>query len=125
MKQFLNDDFLLQSDTARKLYKIASAEPVIDFHNHLSAQEIYENKNYDNIAAVWLGHDHYKWRAMRSNGIHEKFITGNAPDYDKYMKWCETVPRLIGSPLYHWNHLEMRRYFNYDKPLSSKTADCK
>ena len=123
MKQFMDENFLLQSDTAGKLYKIASAEPVIDFHNHLSAQEIYENKNYDNIATIWLGHDHYKWRAMRSNGIHEKFITGNAPDYDKYMKWCETVPRLIGSPLYHWNHLEMKRYFNYDKPLSSKTAE--
>ncbi len=123
MKQFLNDDFLLQSETAKNLYEIASSESVIDFHNHLSAQEIYENKNYDNIATVWLGHDHYKWRAMRSNGIHEKFITGNAPDYDKYIKWCETVPRLIGSPLYHWNHLEMKRYFNYDKPLSSKTAE--
>ncbi len=123
MKEFLSDDFLLQSDTAKWLYNIARKEPIIDFHNHLSAKEIYENRNYDNITEVWLGHDHYKWRAMRSNGIDEKYVTGDASDYDKYTKWAETVPRLIGSPLYHWNHLEMKRYFDYDKPLTSKTAE--
>lgn len=123
MKEFMNDDFLLQTDTAKWLYHdVAKFMPVFDFHNHLSAKEIYENENYKNIAEVWLGHDHYKWRAMRSNGIEEKFITGDSSDYDKYLKWAGTMPRLIGSPLYHWNHLEMRRYFGYEKPLSNKTA---
>ena len=122
MKQFLDDDFLLQSDTAKWLYDIAKEEPIIDFHNHLSAKEIYENKNYESITEVWLGHDHYKWRAMRSNGIEEKYITGDAGDFDKYMKWAITVPRLIGSPLYHWNHLEMKRYFGCDKPLNESSA---
>ncbi len=124
MKKFMDDDFLLESECAKWLYEdIASKMPVIDFHNHLSAKEIYENKNYESITEVWLGHDHYKWRAMRSNGIEEKYITGDATGKEKYMKWCETVPRLIGSPLYHWNHLEMKRYFNYDEPLTPKTAD--
>lgn len=123
MTQFMDSDFLLMNDCSKWLYHdVAAKMPIIDFHNHLSAKEIYENKNYESIAEVWLAHDHYKWRAMRSNGIEEKYITGEALAYDKYTKWCETIPRLIGSPLYHWNHLEMGRYFNYNKPLSTNNA---
>ncbi len=123
MKQFMDKDFLLDTNTAKWLYHdIASTMPIVDFHNHLDAKEIYENKNYKNITEVWLAHDHYKWRAMRSNGVDEHYITGSADDYEKYLKWCETMPRLIGSPLLHWNHLEMQRYFDYYEPLSERTA---
>lgn len=123
MNEFMSEDFVLENDIAKDLYfSFAKGKPIYDFHNHLSAKEIYENKNYENIAKVWLGCDHYKWRAMRANGIKEDLITGNSSDYDKYMAWAETVPRLIGSPLYHWNHLEMQKYFDYNKPLSPDTA---
>ncbi len=123
MKEFMDKDFLLETKTARKLYKkYAKGKPIVDFHNHLSAKEIYENKNYENITQVWLGADHYKWRAMRSNGIDEELVTGNAKAEDKFKAWAATLPRLIGSPLYHWNHLEMQRFFGYDKPLNPSNA---
>lgn len=124
MKEFLDRDFLLETETARKLFhEYAEPMPIFDFHNHLDAKEIYENKKYDNIAQVWLGGDHYKWRAMRADGVEEKYITGDGEDYEKFCCWARTVPDLIGNPLYHWTHLELQRYFGIKEPLTGKTAD--
>lgn len=123
MKEFMSEDFLLNSDTAKELYKVAEEMPIIDFHCHLNTQEIVENKRYKNITEMWLAHDHYKWRAMRSNGIEEKYITGDASDYDKFIMWAKTVDNCIGNPLYHWTHLELKRFFNIDLVLSEETAD--
>ncbi len=124
MREFLDEDFLLQNETAKTLYhKYAEDVPIIDYHNHLSPKEIWENKNYESITDAWLGGDHYKWRAMRSNGIPEEKITDKAVDpYDRFYAWAETVPQLFGNPLYHWTHLELKRYFGICKPLSEKTA---
>lgn len=123
MNQFMNEDFLLDTETARRLYHSHAAKmPIYDYHNHLSAREIYENKCMDNITAAWLGFDHYKWRSMRWNGISEKYITGDSSDYDKFQKWAETMPYLFGNPLYHWTHLELRRYFDMEETLNSETA---
>ncbi|MCF0147153.1 MAG: glucuronate isomerase [Clostridium sp.] len=123
MKDFINEDFLLKSETSKKLYKnFACKMPIIDFHNHLNPKDIYEDKIYNNIAEVWLEEDHYKWRAMRSYGINENSITGNSPDYEKFLAWSETVQNLIGNPLYHWTHLELKNYFGIDIPLSPDTA---
>lgn len=97
--------------------------PILDYHCHLDPQEIAENKRYSNITELWLAHDHYKWRAMRANGIEEKYITGDATDKEKFLKWAETLPRCIGNPLYHWSHLELKRYFNIDSLLSPETAE--
>lgn len=120
----MDEDFLLQSETAKTLYhSYAEVMPIIDYHCHLSPKEIAENKKYKNITELWLGGDHYKWRAIRSNGVDEKFITGNADDRQKFMKWAETMPYLIGNPLYHWTHLELKRYFNISEALSPKTAE--
>ncbi|MGI6109358.1 MAG: glucuronate isomerase [Eubacteriaceae bacterium] len=124
MKKFMDDDFLLQTDTAKKLYhEHAEKMPIIDFHNHLNPKEIYDDGNYENITKLWLGGDHYKWRAMRTHGIPEELITGDAPDYDKFMAWAETVQNAIGNPLYHWTHLELKRYFDIDKPFNPDTAE--
>ena len=124
MKKFLDKDFLLTNETAKNLFHTyVSKMPIIDFHNHLSAQEIYENKNFENISDVWLGGDHYKWRAMRTLGVNEKAITGNASSKEKFQAWAKSVPYLIGNPLYHWTHLELQRYFNIETPLNEKTAD--
>ena len=124
MKTFLDDNFLLNSKTARTLYhEYAKDMPIIDYHCHLSSKEISENKKYKNLTEIWLGGDHYKWKAMRINGIEEKYITGNASDKKKFLKWAETVPVCIGNPLYHWTHLELQRYFGIKTLLSPKTAE--
>lgn len=124
MKPFLGEEFLLHSGTAKRLYdEIAAREPIIDYHNHLSAKEIFENKPAQNIAQLWLGADHYKWRLMRANGVSERLITGDAPDRDKFFAYAETLPYAIGNPLYHWSHLELRRYFGIETPLSGETAE--
>ncbi|PQJ33119.1 glucuronate isomerase [Nonlabens arenilitoris] len=123
MESFINDNFLLQSKFAKTLYHdYAKALPIIDYHNHLSPQQIADNTTFDNITQVWLYGDHYKWRAMRTYGIHEDYITGNAPDKDKFLKWAEVVPYTMRNPLYHWTHLELQRYFGIDDLLSPKTA---
>lgn len=124
MKNFMDKDFLLSNDTAKKLYHdFASKKPILDYHCHINPKEIYENRQFENITQVWLGGDHYKWRQMRSNGVEEKYITGNASDREKFQKWAETLEKAIGNPLYHWSHLELRTYFGYQGVLSGKTAE--
>ncbi|MCL7986910.1 glucuronate isomerase [Sphingobacterium sp. lm-10] len=124
MKKFLDDNFLLRTTTAQSLYhQVAKHLPIIDYHNHLSPQQVAENSTFDNISQVWLNGDHYKWRAMRANGIAEKYITGNASDKEKFLKWAETVPYTLRNPLYHWTHLELQRYFGISELLSPKTAE--
>ncbi len=124
MKNFMDKDFLLSSETAKTLYHEAAAiMPVIDYHCHINPQEIAENKSFNNITEIWLGGDHYKWRAMRSNGVPEEYITGNASDRDKFQKWAETLTKAIGNPLYHWAHLELREYFGYEGVLNGDTAE--
>ena len=108
MKPFLDEDFLLHSDTAKMLYhRYAENMPIVDYHCHINPGEILEDKRYASITEVWLGGDHYKWRAMRFCGVPEYYITGGANPAEKFQKWAETVPRLIGNPLYHWTHLEL------------------
>lgn len=124
MKKFMDENFILSNDTAVKLYHdFAKDMPIYDYHCHLNPKEILEDKTYKNITEIWLYGDHYKWRAMRSNGIDEKYITGDASDYDKFMAWAKTIQNCIGNPLYHWTHLELQRYFDIEEPLSEKTAD--
>ena len=123
MTSFMNEDFLLKTDTARKLYHDHAAKmPIIDYHCHINPQEIYEDKRYNSITEVWLGGDHYKWRAMRSCGVAEYYITGDATPAEKFQKWAETIPNLIGNPLYHWTHLELQRYFGIYEPLNGENA---
>lgn len=120
----MDSDFLLQTQTARTLFHdTAKQQPIIDFHNHLNPKEIYEDPCFDNLTQVWLSGDHYKWRAMRANGISETLITGDGDPYEKFLAWADTVQNLIGNPLYHWTHLELQRYFGVTKPLSPKTAE--
>ncbi len=110
MKQFLDEDFLLSNDTAKALYEnYASKLPIIDYHCHVSPKEIAENKSYSNITELWLGGDHYKWRAIRSCGVAEKYITRDASDYEKFKAYATAMPKLIGNPLYHWSHMELKR----------------
>lgn len=124
MKTFMDKDFLLNSDTAKTLYHNHAAKmPIFDYHCHLPAVEIAEDKTYENITQMWLYHDHYKWRAMRSFGIDEKYITGDATDFEKFNEFAKMMPYLIGNPIYHWSHLELRRYFNIEETLSEKTAE--
>mgnify|MGYP000356727257 CR=1 FL=1 len=124
MNSFLTDDFLLQNEFAKKLYhNFAKKLPIIDYHNHLPPNEIGEDKNFENITQVWLNGDHYKWRAMRAFGINEKFITGDATDKEKFLKWAEVVPFTIRNPLFHWTHLELKDYFGIDEILSTKNAE--
>lgn len=123
MKRFMDENFLLKTDTAKTLFDACKDEPIFDWHCHLSPKEIYENKAPENITELWLGGDHYKWRAMRSSGISEKYITGDASPYEKFKAWAEAMPNLIGNPLYHWTHLELQRYFGIYEPLSPKTCD--
>ena len=124
MKKFMGKNFLLTSKAARKLYhEYAEAMPVIDYHCHINPKEIYENRRFTNITQAWLGGDHYKWRQMRSNGVEERYITGDATDREKFQKWAETLEKLVGNPLYHWSHLELRRYFGYDGILTGDTAE--
>ena len=110
MKNFMDKDFLLSTPTAQKLYHEYAAEmPIIDYHCHVSPQEIYEDRKFENITQVWLGGDHYKWRVMRSNGVEEKYITGDASDREKFQKFAEALPLAIGNPMYHWCHLELKK----------------
>ncbi len=123
-KPFINDDFVLETEPARKLYhEFAADMPIIDYHCHLSPAEIAADKSWDNITQIWLYGDHYKWRAMRSNGIDEKYCTGRAGDREKFDKFAATMPYLLRNPIYHWSHLELKRYFDIDELLSTKTAD--
>lgn len=123
MKKFMDKDFLLSTETAKKLYAACENEPIFDWHCHLSPKEIYENKEPEDIAYLWLAGDHYKWRAERSCGVSEKYITGDASPYEKFKAWAEVMPNLIGNPLYHWTHLELQRYFGIYEPLSPATCD--
>lgn len=119
----MDENFLLETQTAQTLYHTyAKPMPIFDFHNHLSAQEIYEDKQFTGITQAWLAFDHYKWRAERSNGVSEHFITGNASDYEKFEHWAATMPYLLGNPLYHWTHLELQRFFGIHEPLTSTNA---
>lgn len=121
---YLDNDFLLQSETARELYHQSAADqPIIDYHTHLPPEEIAEDKRWDNITELWLGHDHYKWRAMRAHGIPETHITGNAPAKEKFLAYAETIPAALRNPLYDWTHLELRRCFGTDELLSPDTAE--
>src|SRR5688572_2959074 len=123
MKKFLDENFLLQNKTAQKLYHDYAKEmPVIDYHNHLPPEQIANDINFENLTQVWLYGDHYKWRAMRTNGINEKYCTGNVSDYEKFEKWADTVPYTMRNPLYHWTHLELQRYFNIDTILNKDSA---
>ena len=123
MKPFMDEDFLLSTDSARRLYHgYAAAMPIIDYHCHLPPADVASDARFPTIAHAWLGGDHYKWRAMRSNGISESAITGHGPDYQTFLAWAKTVPNLVGNPLYHWTHLELQRYFGIRKVLSEKTA---
>ncbi|UCH15326.1 MAG: glucuronate isomerase, partial [Bacteroidales bacterium] len=123
MKKFMDKDFVLQTKTAKDLFhNHASKMPIIDYHCHLIPQEIAEDKKYDNITQIWLYGDHYKWRAMRTNGVDERFCTGDASDWEKFEKWAETVPHTLRNPLYHWTHMELQRYFGINKILSPATA---
>jgi glucuronate isomerase len=123
MKSFLDENFLLQTDTARQLYHgFAKEMPIIDYHNHLMPEQIANDINFENLTQIWLYGDHYKWRAMRGNGVNEKYCTGDASDYEKFEQWAATVPYTLRNPLYHWTHLELQRYFDIDKILSPDTA---
>ncbi|MBR3943169.1 MAG: glucuronate isomerase [Clostridia bacterium] len=123
MKKFMDENFILQTETAQKLYhEYAKDMPIYDYHCHLSPQEIYEDKTYTNITEIWLYGDHYKWRFMRSSGVPEELCTGNGSDYDKFMAYAKAVQYAIGNPLYHWSHLELQRFFDIDLVLNEKNA---
>ncbi|WPV01802.1 glucuronate isomerase [Mucilaginibacter sp. cycad4] len=123
MKNFLDQDFLLQTKTAQRLYhEFASHQPIIDYHCHLPPDQIADDINFKNITQIWLYGDHYKWRAMRANGVNEAYITGNKTDEEKFMQWAATVPYTLRNPLYHWTHLELQRYFGIDELLSPASA---
>ena len=124
MKQFMDREFLLSTPTAQAIFHdFAEKMPIVDYHCHINPQEIYEDRKFENITQVWLGGDHYKWRQMRSNGVEERYITGDASDREKFQKWAETLPKRIGNPLYHWSHLELQRYFGYTGYLNGDTAE--
>ena len=123
MNKFLDEHFLLGTETSKLLYhEYASALPIIDYHCHLPPRQIAENHRFETLTEIWLQGDHYKWRAMRANGIAESFITGGASDWEKFKSWAETVPCTLRNPLYHWTHLELKRYFGIDKILNSDSA---
>jgi len=124
LKPFMDKDFLLSTPTAQTLYhEYAEAMPIVDYHCHVSPKEIYEDKHFENIAQVWLSGDHYKWRIMRSDGVNEKYITGDAPEREKFQKFAEALPKAIGNPMYHWCHLELKKYFGYEGVLNGDTAE--
>ncbi|SHG15299.1 D-glucuronate isomerase [Salegentibacter echinorum] len=124
METFIQKDFLLKNEFAKKIYhNYAKDLPIIDYHNHLPPKDIAENRQFNNITEVWLAGDHYKWRAMRALGVDEKYITGKASDKKKFLKWAEAVPYTMRNPLYHWTHLELLRYFNIQELLSGKNAE--
>lgn len=123
METFLDENFLLKSNTAKLLFKNHAKElPIIDYHSHINPYDIATDRKFKNIAEIWLSGDHYKWRVMRSNGIPEYFITGNSSDYEKFHAWAQTTPNILGNPLYHWTHLELQRYFGINEPLSEENA---
>ncbi len=124
MKNFMDKDFLLSTKTAEVLYhEYAASCPIIDYHCHVSQKEIFEDKRFENITDIWLSGDHYKWRIMRSNGVDEYYITGAASDREKFQKFAEVLPKAIGNPMYHWCHLELKKYFGYDGILNGRTAE--
>lgn len=124
MKPFMDQDFLLSNYAAQKLFEDYAADtPVLDYHCHINPKEIYEDRRFENITQVWLGGDHYKWRFMRSCGVEERYITGDASDKEKFLKWAECLGKAIGNPLFHWSHLELQRYFDYHGVLNKKTAE--
>ena len=123
MKPFLDENFLLKTRTAQRLYHDYAKEmPIIDYHCHLPPQQIADDVRFENLTQAWLYGDHYKWRAMRTNGVPESYCTGNKTDWEKFQKWAETVPYTLRNPLYHWTHLELRRYFNVEDILNGDTA---
>ena len=123
MKAFMNEEFLLTNETGSRLFHEYAADcPIIDYHNHLPAKEIYERQRYENLTQLWLGGDHYKWRCMRVCGVPEEYVTGSAPEYEKFLRFAQIMPRLIGNPVYHWAHLELQRYFGIHTPLTGDTA---
>jgi glucuronate isomerase len=123
MKKFMDRDFLLSNETAVRLFHEAAAgQQIFDYHCHLNPREIAENRRFSDLASMWLGGDHYKWRVLRANGIGEHLITGDGEPYDKFLAWVETVPKTIGNPLYHWTHLELQRYFDIHEPLNRESA---
>ena len=124
MASFITEDFLLQTKTAQQLYhEYAEDMPIYDYHCHLPARQIAEDHCFENITQAWLYGDHYKWRAMRTQGVPEDGITGNASDYEKFVNWANTVPHTLRNPLYHWTHLELKRYFGIDLLLGPDTAE--
>ncbi len=123
MKPFMDETFLLSTPTAERLFAACRTEPIFDWHCHLSPKEIWENKTPRDLAELWLGGDHYKWRAMRGCGVSEEYITGDRTPYEKFLAWARCMPKFIGNPLYHWTHLELQRYFGITEPLNAKTAD--
>lgn len=124
MKKFMDEDFLLSTNIAKKLYhEYAENMPIVDYHCHINPMDIAKDTKYNNITELWLSGDHYKWRQMRSNGIDEYYITGKASDKEKFIAWARTLERAIGNPLYHWSHLELKRYFNYDGYLNEENAE--
>ena len=120
---FIKDNFMLKTKTAEKLYEFVKDLPIIDYHCHLSPKQIAENYQFRNAFDLFLGGDHYKWRQLRTNGIDEEYITGNADEYEKFKAFAKTMPLLIGNPLYHWTHLELKRYFDIDMTLNEDTCE--
>ena len=124
MKQFMDREFLLTNDTAKHLYhELAASLPIIDYHCHLDPREIYEDRHFDNVTQLWLGGDHYKWRLMRSFGVDERSVTGEATDREKFQAWAEALSLAAGNPLYHWSHLELKNYFGFDGHLTPENAE--
>ncbi len=124
MKAFMDEEFLLSTPAAQQIYHdYAEHMPILDYHCHINPKEIFEDRRFENITQVWLGGDHYKWRLMRSAGVDEKYITGDASDREKFQKWAETIEMGIGNPLYHWSHLELKRFFGYKGYLNGRTAE--
>lgn len=123
MKPFIHDDFLLQTKTARRLYhEFAAGQPILDYHTHLSPRDIAENRRFHDLSEIWLAGDHYKWRAMRANGVDERYCIGEAAPYEKFLAWARTVPDTLRNPLYHWTHLELKRYFGIEELLNEQSA---
>ena len=120
---FINDNFMLKNEPAKKLYAMVKDLPIIDYHCHLQPKQIAENYQFKNAFDLFLGGDHYKWRQMRSNGIDEEYVTGGADEYEKFKRFASIMPKLIGNPLYHWTHLELKRYFDIDEPLNEETCE--
>src|SRR3954453_12340965 len=121
---FIHENFLLTTKAAQRLYHgFAVAPPILDYHCHLPPKDVADNRRFGNLFEIWLEGDHYKWRAMRANGVAEQYCTGDAAPYDKFLAWARTVPATLRNPLYHWTHLELKRYFDVDELLNQQTAE--